>query len=358
MARPRKTDDLAALPAPAAPAPQARPARPQMADIARLAGVSVSAVSRALRGSPDIGEDTRKRIVELARSLNYTVNVGAANLRLKQNSTIAVVMPIMNNLRKQLTEPFFISLISSIANAVTDRGYDMLLSRVDERRANFADPYYTGRAMGLIFTGQWVEHDQLNQLAMAKVPFVVWGEQQAQQMYCTVGSDNRHGGRIATEHLIARGARRIAIVGDFDGPELRNRHEGYLAALQQAGLQADPALYLHTSFDTSVVERDVTAWLAKGVQFDAVFACSDLIAITVINVMIRHGLRVPEDVIVAGYDDIDLSSYFRPSLTTVRQPIVDAGRAIVDALVEQIEGGRPLPRKLVTQLVQRDSTKR
>jgi DNA-binding LacI/PurR family transcriptional regulator len=360
MPRPRKTDP-AAPPAtavtPSASA-QARPARPQMADIARLAGVSVSAVSRALRGSPDIGEDTRKRIVELARSLNYTVNVGAANLRLKQNSTIAVVMPFMNNVRRQLTEPFFISLISSIANAVTDRGYDMLLSRVGETHSNCADPYYTGRAMGLIFTGQWVEHDQLNQLAMARVPFVVWGEQQEQQMYCTVGTDNRHGGRIATEHLIAQGARRIAIIGDFGGLELRNRHEGYLMALQEQGLSADPALYIDTSFDVSVVERDMEAFLARGVDFDGVFACSDLIAMTVINVLIRHGRRVPEDVVVAGYDDIELASYFRPTLSSVRQPIVAAGKAMVDALVEQIEGERPLPRKLVTELVKRDSTRR
>ncbi len=329
-----------------------------MADIARLAGVSVSAVSRALRGSPDIGEETRKRIVELARSLNYTVNVGAANLRLKQNKTVAVVMPFMSNLRQQLTGPFFISLISSIANAVTDRGFDMLLSRVNENHANFAEAYYTGRAMGLIFTGQWVEHDQLNELAMSRVPFVVWGEQQEQQMYCTVGTDNRHGGRIATEHLIAQGARRIAIVGDFGGPELRNRHDGYLQALKDHGLEAAPALYVNTSFDTTIVERDIEALIARGTPFDGVFACSDLMAMTVINVLIRNGRRVPEDVVVAGYDDIDLSRYFRPSLTTVRQPIVAAGKAMIDALIEQIEGERPLPRKLVTELVKRDSTRR
>lgn len=354
MARPRKTD----TPALSQATSDARPARPQMADIARLAGVSVSAVSRALRGSPDIGEDTRKRIVELARSLNYTVNVGAANLRLKQNRTVGVVMPYMHNLRQQLAEPFFISLISSIANALTDRGFEMLLSRVDAAHANVAEPYFTGRAMGLIFTGQWVEHDELNKLAMSKVPFVVWGEQREQQMYCTVGTDNRQGGRIATEHLMAQGARRILIVGDFGSHELRNRHEGYLAAHADAGLVPDPGLYVNTRFDSTAIEHDVEAVLARGVDFDGVFACSDLTAMTVINLLIRHGRRVPQDVIVAGYDDIELASYFRPSLSTVRQPIDAAGSAMVDALIEQIEGGKPNPRRLVTELVTRESTQR
>lgn len=354
MARPRKTDSIDSP----SSATAARPARPQMADIARLAGVSVSAVSRALRGSPDIGEETRQRIVELARSLNYTVNIGAANLRLKQNRTVAVVMPHMDNLRQQLTEPFFISLIASTANALTDRGFEILLSRVDATQANFADPYFTGRAMGLIFTGQWVEHNELNKLAMAGVPFAVWGEQRDQQMYCTVGTDNRQGGCIATEHLIAQGARRILIIGDFGSHELRNRHEGYLLAHEQAGLKADPALYVNSRFDTSVVERDIEAAITRGLEFDAVFACSDLTAMTVINALIRHGRRVPEDVLVAGYDDIELAGYFRPSLTTVRQPIDAAGEAMVDALIEQIEGGRPSPRKLETTLVKRESTRR
>lgn len=328
-----------------------------MSDIARLAGVSVSAVSRALRGSPDIGEETRKRIVELARSLNYTVNVGAANLRLRQNSTVAVVVPSFSNMRQQLTEPFFISLISAIANALTDRGFEMLLLRVDATKSNFADPYFTGRAVGLIFTGQWLPHDQLNELAMAKVPFAVWGEQQAQQMYCTVGTDNRQGGKVATEHLIAQGAKRIAIIGDFGSYELKNRHEGYLQAHQEHDLAPDPALFLNTRWDATQIEADTEALLASGVPFDGVFACSDLTAMTVINTLIRSGKRIPEDVVVAGYDDIDLASYFRPSLTTIRQPMEAAGNAMVEALIEQIEGGRPQPRQLVTELVVRESSR-
>jgi DNA-binding LacI/PurR family transcriptional regulator len=356
MARARKTASDA-QPADAQPVAEPRSPRPQMSDIARLAGVSVSAVSRALRGSPDIGEETRRRIVELARSLNYTVNVGAQNLRLRQNSTVAVVVPSFSNLPQRLTEPFFISLISSIANSLTDRGFEMLLVRVDATRDNFAAPYYTGRAIGLIFTGQWLQHDELNELAMGKVPFAVWGEQQPQQMYCTVGTDNRQGGRLATEHLFAQGAKHIAIIGDFGTHELKNRHEGYLLAHQQRGVAPDPRLFINTSFDKQAIEQATEALLTNGAPLDGIFACSDLTAMTVINTIIRKGKKVPEDIAVVGYDDIELSGYFRPALTTVRQPMEAAGNALVEALVEQIEGGRPQPRQLVTQLIKRDSTR-
>lgn len=330
-----------------------------MADIARLAGVSVSTVSRALAGSTLVNDATRGRVVELARSLNYSVNVAAKNLRLKQNTTVSVVVPFDPESRQHLSDPFFLSLIGSLADALTERGFEMLLSRVDASRLDLAaQSYDTGRAAGLILVGQWHHHDQLNELAVRGVPLVVWGGQLPSQVYATVGSDNVQGGALATAHLLSLGARRIAFFGDWELPEIALRHQGYLQAHAAAGVKPLARLSRPSPFVEQAIERDAESLLASGLAFDAVFAASDLMAMTVIRTLRRMGRRVPEDVLVAGYDDIPLARHFHPPLTTVCQPIEAAGRALVEELLAQLGGARPQSRLLETTLQVRDSSQR
>ena len=145
----------------------------QMADIARLAGVSTATVSRALNGSPLINEETRLRIIELARSLNYTINLGAQNLRKGDSSTIGVVIPFDAANKQNITDPFFLAMLGSLANALTDRQYDLLLSRVDaDHLDRISSLYDSGRVGGIVVIGQWGHHDQLNALARQRLPFV------------------------------------------------------------------------------------------------------------------------------------------------------------------------------------------
>ncbi|MFZ6653708.1 LacI family DNA-binding transcriptional regulator [Undibacterium sp. TJN19] len=331
--------------------------RLQMADIARLAGVSTSTVSRALSGSTLVNDETRQRIAELARSLKYSINIDARNLRLKQTRTVAVVVPYDNETRQHLSDPFFLGILGSLADALTDRGFDMLLSRIDaEHLDNAAQIFDTGRVLGVILIGQWRHHDQLNLLAARHVPIVVWGAQLPQQLYVTVGSDNVSGGLKATEHLIQCGRKRIAFFGDIQLPEVAQRYEGYCQALTKYGITLDKDLVVAASFIEEGGKLAVTELCRREVTFDALFACSDLLAMTSINSLRENNFRVPDDVAVVGYDDIELARYFHPPLTTIRQPMAQAGQALVQALLKLIDDGTSHAQLLPTELILRASS--
>jgi DNA-binding LacI/PurR family transcriptional regulator len=328
--------------------------RLQMADIARLAGVSKATVSRALNHSPLVNEETRTRILELASSLKYTINIGAQNLRLKQNRTVGVVVPFDSETRQHLSDPFFLSMLGSLADALTERGFDMLLSRVDAQQIDAAaQPFDTGRVIGIILIGQWRQHDQLNQLAARHVPIVVWGAQLPQQLYVTVGGDNVSGGMLATEHLVSQGRKRIAFFGDINLPEVAQRYRGYCNALAKHALPVDPQLRVSVSFMPEGGAQAVTELERRAVAYDAIFACSDLLAMTAINTLRDVGKNVPGDIAVVGYDDIELSTYFHPPLTTIRQPIRAAGQALVDSLLALVDGQGPGSSQLSTELIVR-----
>lgn len=329
-----------------------------MADIARLAGVSTATVSRALNRSPLVNDETRIRIEELARSLNYSINVGAQNLRLQKNRTIGVIVPYDTATRQHLSDPFFLSMLGSLADALTDQGFDMLISRVDAEQLDAAAKYVdSGRVIGIILIGQWRHHDQLNLLAARHVPIVVWGVQLPRQLYCTIGGDNVAGGRLATLHLIEGGRRRIAFFGDIELPEVAQRYEGYVQALTQHGLVPDPQFQVSASFQAQAGNEAVQELMRRCLNCDAIFACSDLLAMTSIDALRKRGLRIPQDVAVVGYDDIDLAAYSNPPLTTVRQPIQAGAQRLVAALLSLIEGHPAPSQQLETELVCRASSR-
>jgi DNA-binding LacI/PurR family transcriptional regulator len=329
----------------------------QMIDIARMAGVSTSTVSRALNGSSLTNDETRQRIIELARSLNYTINQSAKNLRMGDNRTIGVVIPYDKKTRQHISDPFFLGMLGSLADALTNRNYDLLLSRVDaDHLDDMAALYDSGRARGLIVIGQWGHHDQLNELARRHVPITVWGAQLPRQMYCSVGSDNVSGGMLATQHLLGLGRRRIVFMGDVDMPESAQRHEGYLLAHEKSGVEVDPRLYIKSPFTAEEAQAALHTFLNSNMAFDAIFAASDLIAINAMGVLKGQGVSIPEEVSVVGYDDIDMASHSFPPLTTVRQQIDVAGGMLMDSLQEVLDGHMAESKHLPTSLVIRGST--
>lgn len=327
----------------------------QMADIARLAGVSTSTVSRALNGSDLIPEATRNRIVELARSLNYTVNVGAANLRKRDVQTMALVH--LGDNMQRVSDPFLLSMVGHVADALEARGMNLLLTRLcDDRIDRIPAMVQGGEVAGLIVIGQLQWHDYLNELARLGIPLAVWGAVLPDAHYRVVGSDNALGGYLATHHLIEQGCRSIAFVGDIGYPEGKLRHDGYLRAMAEAGLPVDEALMHPLLFGEAGTRDAVARWIDTGHRFDGVFAGSDIAAINVMSALSSRGLEVPAQVKVVGYDDILLARHMHPSLSSVRQPTDQAGEALVMLLFEALRGERPRSVVLDTQLVVRESS--
>jgi DNA-binding LacI/PurR family transcriptional regulator len=335
---------------------QAARGKLQMVDIARLANVSVATVSRTLSNHPKVSPETRSRILELVKTLNYSVNAGARMMRGKALRTIAVSFPYHPAQRQHFKSPFFLELVGSIGDALVDRGYAMLLSGVlAENRHELTQPYDTGQAAGTILLGQEGNHRWYNEMALRDMPFVVWGAHLADQLYCTVGSDNLEGGRLATRHLLAQGCRRIAFFGDARLAEMGLRYRGYLDALEEAGVSALPELVFPVPFVNAEIRLQTHALVDSGVAFDAIFACSDVMASNIIAVLKERGIDVPDQVRVVGFDDVDLAATFNPPITTVRQSIEIAGKMLVERLLAKVAGEPAASVVLPVELVMRAS---
>lgn len=328
----------------------------KMDDIARLAGVSKSTVSRALSDSPLVNEKTKEKIRELALEHSYVVDQRARNFRLRQTGMVTVAIPVSGHDDQHISDPFFLDLLGHLADGLTERGYDLLLSKASPSRGGWLESLVTTRRSdGLILMGQSTQHETINQLAEFYRPMVVWGTAMADQRYISVGSDNYLGGKLATEHLIGLGRRRIAFLGDFDHPEIHNRYRGYCAALGEAGIKLDDSLMVPVLFESEASYDGMVAFLDKGEPIDAVIAGSDVIAMSAIRALKERDLSVPSDVSVVGYDDVTLAAYIDPPLTTIRQDTKQAAELLLDRLFQLMGGEDASSAVIETRLVVRAS---
>ena len=328
-----------------------------MQDIAQLAGVSISTVSRALAGSTLVAKKKRDQILQLALKRGYVVNPVARNLRLRRTHTLSVVIPLAHEANQPLTDPFFIELLGHLADAITERGYEMLLQKVLPPMEGWLTRLISsGRCDGIIVVGQSTQHEVLRVAARTYQPLVVWGGHLQQQEYCTVGTDNVAGAIAAVDHLIARRRRRIVFLGDPAVPEIQLRHKGYQQALRRAGLLLDPGLLVRAHLTPDTAYESMRALIEAGTRFDAVFAASDVIAISAIRAITGAGRLVPRDVAVVGYDDISLAAHVNPSLTTVRQDLGRGAHMMVDLMFRRLNGEDAPSATMPAELVIRDST--
>lgn len=332
--------------------------KPTSFDIAYLAGVSQPTVSRALRGSPAVSPETRKKIEAIARQLNYKVDKNASNLRFQHSNTLALLLFEDPSPDDSGINPFFLNMLGAITRACARRGYDLLVS-FQQLSGDWHKDYEDSRkADGLILLGYGDYLDYVSRLELLVAQgthFVRWGAVMPGQPGLSVGCDNFHGGEQATAHLTGLGRRRIAFIGRVDEncPEFRERHRGYCAALAAAGLEADATLQVDANSAEEDGQSAVRTLLDRGARFDGVVAASDLIAIGALRALQERGIAVPADVSIVGYDDIAAASLTNPPLTTVMQDTRRAGDALVDTLIrlvhEEPAEGQVLPTRLVVR---------
>ena len=326
-----------------------------LADLAQLAGVSPGTVSRALAGKSLVNTVTRERIAALAAEHGFRPNQMASRLRTQRTGVVGVVVPLGHERRQHLSDPFFMTLLGYLADALTENGYDVMLSRVipdaDDWLERIVD---SGMMDGVLLIGQSDQHAAIERVAARYRPLVAWGSRLPGQVHCAVGTDNIAGGRLMGERLLARGCKRIAFLGEVRAPEILQRWQGLCAALGEAGLEAPMQRDTHLASD--VMEQEIAGHLdAIGNRIDGIAAASDVIAMTAMRVLADRKVRVPDDVAVIGYDDLPLASQAVPRITTVRQDIAAGARAMVDALFQRI-GGLDAPSVVMAPvLIERDS---
>lgn len=325
-------------------------------DIAYHAGVSQSTVSRALRDSPLVNFETRKRIQAIAKELNYTVDKNASNLRSQHSDTLAVLLFEDLGSDDSQINPFFMSMIGSITRACSKFGYDLLISFQQASNDWHADYEDSRKADGIILLGygDYLAYtSRLDKLVQQGTHFVRWGPVLPGQPGVSIGCDNLLAGREMVEHLLLQGHRHIAFLGHASEhyPEFFNRYRGYVAALQQAGIAVDPAYQVDALTSEQGGFDAMNTLLDRGLECDAVFAASDLIAIGAIRAIKERGMAVPEQIAVVGFDNIPSANFVSPALTTILQDTKLAGEKLVKTLIHLINNepvaSQMLPAKLI-----------
>jgi DNA-binding LacI/PurR family transcriptional regulator len=306
-------------------------------DVARHAGVSIKTVSNVVNGYAHVRPDTRHRVQAAIDELGYRPNLTARSLRRGRTGVIACAVP-------DLTSPYFAEIAEGVIDAAEQLGWTVLIDQTDGRRERELLVLHGIRDHlidGVIFSPLALDDDDLRTTS-SEVPIVCLGERVHAGTIDHIAIDNVAAARTATEHLVARGRRRIAAVGAQLAPSAataRLRLAGYRDALAGAGLAADDAVAgagaWHRADGMIAAER----LMASGSPPDAMFCFNDLLALGALHGLAGLGVRVPEDVAVVGIDDIEEGSYVRPTLTTISPDKAAIARTSVALLAERLGGG-------------------
>lgn len=313
-------------------------------DIAKVCGVSVSTVSRAFNDHPDINEETKQRIMETIKKYNYTPNNNARNLKIAESNTIAVLI-------KGITNAFFNEMIKIIEYETKIKKYSFLLHRVEE----FEDEYEVAamlekekRLNGVIFLGGNLgvkDHSEKLSIPYVLCTGSIFDEEVAKECSYVLVDDYLESYKMV-DYLCKLGHKKIAIIiyppGEYN--VTRHRHSGYKKALEDNGLEYDESLVryvLNDTIDTFTMQYgyEVTKELIKDeMDFSAIFATSDSIAVGAIKAISESGKKVPLDYSVAGFDGLDITYFYEPSITTIKQPAELMAAEAINILFDIMDG--------------------
>lgn len=329
-------------------------------DIAIKLNISISTVSRALRGAPDVNAETKKSVLEMAEKLSYEPNRIAQSLRIKRTKTIGVVVPEINL-------HFFSSALSGIQEYCAERGYSIMICQsmesIKTEKSNI-HMLVSNRVDGLIISlsSQTENLDHLRQLADKSIPIVLFDRVADELNVSKVIVDDHDGAFKAVSHLIRTGCRRIAYIG---GPESmsisKQRERGYRDALREHGLTEDPALIAHCQDIQHDAADALRKLLLTQPDLDAIFCLNDPIAITALQILKEKKIHIPDQVSVVGFTNEPVSALIEPSLTTVSQPSREMGKTAARLFIDQLEHEgefTPLTEVMKTELIVRSSTRR
>jgi LacI family transcriptional regulator len=340
--------------------PRGRPAaRPGAAvapvtldQVAARAGVSPSTVSRILNGSAVVSELKRQNVSKAIADLGFVPNPVARGLAGGRTLSVGVITQAIDS-------PFYGGAMRGVEEELGRAGYNALFvsGHWDGAiEARCIDTLRARRVDGLIvFTGRL--SDAVLRATAKSLPLVVTGRTLRAPRLYSLNFDNIVGARLATEHLLSLGHRRIAFVaGDPLHPDAQEREHGYRAALAAAGVAYDPALVVPGWFHEQSGQAAIEKLLSDGVRFSAVFAANDQMAAGAALALHQRGLRVPGDVSLVGFDDLPSSTFSIPPLTTVHQPMQELGRLAAQAVLDLLAGRAPTAQMQPPVLVARDST--
>ena len=328
-----------------------------MRDVAALAGVSIKTVSNVLNDYPYIRPETRERVTKAIRQLDYRVNLQAKQLKQGRTNMVGLAVP-------DLRVPYFAELADSVMQLAETRGVTVILEQTGRSAEHDRAVLGSQRLRmtdGLLCAPLGLDPDELASLGV-DYPLVLLGDRTFGATVDHVTMANVAGAREVVAHLASRGRRRIAVLGARPGEVMGSaalRLSGYQEGLNEAGLVFDPDLVgaAHEwRYSTGVAAMEQV--LDRGTPFDAVFAFSDALAIGAMHALRSRGLRIPEDVAVAGFDNIAAGEVSAPPLTTVDGGRQEIAQTALDLLLARINGDKGAPQTLTARhhLIVRDST--